>query len=204
MQIHELNNFTGTLGSGAYLAIDDGNDTGKISSQDLLAATEARIDNIIAGPAPSAEEIVDARLGADGVTYPSLGDAIRDQVADVKSDIDDINDALYTETNETVNVLATGKYVSPTGVFNSGTNWNLAGKYSLKKGETIVMNAYVTTTVSAIIEYNEVLSARVSYNVLVAGSAPSGSGTLIDYVYTATEDIDVMLGYHKNYVCEIR
>lgn len=46
-----------------------------------------RIDNIIAGPAPSAEEIVDARLGADGVTYPSLGDAIRDQVTDLKSDM---------------------------------------------------------------------------------------------------------------------
>ena len=87
MQIHELNNFTGTLGSGAYLAIDDGNDTGKISSQGLLAATEARIDNIIAGPAPSAEEIVDARLGADGVTYPSLGDAIRDQFTDVKAEL---------------------------------------------------------------------------------------------------------------------
>lgn len=90
MQIHELNNFTGTLGSGAYLAIDDGTDTGKISSQGLLAATEARIDNIIAGPAPSAEEIVDARLGADGVTYPSLGDAIRDQFTDVKSAIKEI------------------------------------------------------------------------------------------------------------------
>lgn len=89
MQIHELNNFTGTLGSGAYLAIDDGTDTGKISSQGLLAATEARIDNIIAGPAPSAEEIVDARLGADGVTYPSLGDAIRDQFTDVKSALND-------------------------------------------------------------------------------------------------------------------
>lgn len=90
MNIHELNNFTGTLGSGAYLAIDDGTDTGKISSQGLLAATEARIDNIIAGPAPSAEEIVDARLGDDGVTYPSLGDAIRDQFSDLKSDLDDI------------------------------------------------------------------------------------------------------------------
>lgn len=90
MQIHELNNFTGTLGSGAYLAIDDGTDTGKISSQGLLAATEARIDNIIAGPAPSAEEIVDARLGADGVTYNSLGTAIRTQVTDLKSDINDI------------------------------------------------------------------------------------------------------------------
>lgn len=92
MQIHELNNFTGTLGAGAYLAIDDGNDTGKISSQGLLAATEARIDNIIAGPAPSAEEIVDARLGADGVTYPSLGDAIRDQFTDLKSAISDISE----------------------------------------------------------------------------------------------------------------
>ena len=86
MQIHELNNFTGTLGAGAYLAVDDGNDTGKLSTQQLLAATEARIDNIIAGPAPSAEEIVDARYGADGVTYPSLGDAIRDQVTDLKDD----------------------------------------------------------------------------------------------------------------------
>ena len=87
MNIHELNNFTGTLGSGAYLAIDDGTDTGKISSQGLLAATEARIDNIIAGPAPSAEEIVDARLGADGVTYASLGAAIRGQVEGLNDDI---------------------------------------------------------------------------------------------------------------------
>ena len=85
MQIHELNNFSGALGSGAYLAIDDGNDTGKISSQGLLAATEARIDNIIAGPAPSAEEIVDARLGADGVTYSSLGTAIRTQFSNVEN-----------------------------------------------------------------------------------------------------------------------
>ena len=87
MQIHELNNFTGTLGAGAYLAVDDGNDTGKLSTQQLLAATEARIDNIIAGPAPSAEEIVDARRGADGVTYNSLGTAIRTQVTDLKSAI---------------------------------------------------------------------------------------------------------------------
>ncbi len=87
MQIHELNNFSGMLGSGTYLAVDDGNDTGKLSTQGLLAATEARIDNIIAGPAPSAQEITDARLGANGVIYPSLGDAIRNQVTDLKSDL---------------------------------------------------------------------------------------------------------------------
>lgn len=85
MQIHELNNFTGTLGAGSYVAIDDGNDTGKVSTQQILANTEARIDNIIAGEAPSAAEVTDARYGADGVTYTSLGTAIRTQFTDVKS-----------------------------------------------------------------------------------------------------------------------
>ncbi len=102
MQIHELNNFTGTLGSGAYLAVDDGNDTGKLSTQQLLSATEARIDNIIAGPAPSAQEVTDARLGADGVVYPSLGDAIRDQVSDLKSEISgyELQEKAVTSGNE--------------------------------------------------------------------------------------------------------
>lgn len=109
MQIHELNNFTGTLGAGSYVAIDDGNDTGKLSTQQLLSATEARIDNIIAGPAPSAEEIVDARLGADGVTYPSLGDAIRDQVSDLKAESNEIAETIgFTNYTQSLG-LAYGK-----------------------------------------------------------------------------------------------
>ena len=99
MQIHELNNYNGTLDSSTYLAVDNGSDTGKVSTTELLAEANAavsqldtflngRIDNIIAGgEAPSASEIVDARYGADGVTYPSLGAAIRDQVTDLKSDL---------------------------------------------------------------------------------------------------------------------
>ena len=85
MEIHELNTFSGTLGSSDFFATDNGNDTSKVSAEAMFAPLNARIDNIIAGPAPSAEEIVDARRGADGVTYPSLGDAIRDQVSDLKS-----------------------------------------------------------------------------------------------------------------------
>lgn len=100
MQIHELNNYNGNLDSSAYLAVDNGSDTGKISTTEFLADTNAavsqldtvlngRIDNIVAGgEAPSTSEIVDARLGADGVTYPSLGAAIRYQVTDLKGDLD--------------------------------------------------------------------------------------------------------------------
>lgn len=108
MQIHELNNYNGNLDQSSYLAVDNGSDTGKVSITELLENTNAsvsqldaflngRIDNIIAGgEAPSASEIVDARYGANGVTYPSLGDAIRDQVNDLKSD-------LTSETNARAN-----------------------------------------------------------------------------------------------------
>ena len=141
MQIHELNNFTGTLGSGAYLAVDDGNDTGKLSTQQLLSATEARIDNIIAGPAPSAEEIVDARLGADGVTYPSLGDAIRDQVSDLKADLSEISE--NKENLYSVDLIQLGKN------WTGGDASNRAVAYVAVKPSTtylisIPTNAHIT------------------------------------------------------------
>lgn len=95
MEIHELNTFSGTPGSGDYLATDNGNDTSKIPITDITGPLNTRINNIIAGgDAPSEAEIVDARLGADGVTYPSLGDAIRSQVSDLKSEITQLDDVL--------------------------------------------------------------------------------------------------------------
>lgn len=115
MQIHELDNFVGALDSNAYLAIDNGSDTGKKSVSDVLADVNAdinnlsqslndRIDNIIAGgSAPSASEIVDARLGYDGVTYPSLGAAIRGQDNNLSNEIGNIFEVfgLMNKTGET-------------------------------------------------------------------------------------------------------
>ena len=99
MQIHELDKFSGELGAHAYVAVDSGTNTGKVSTQEIVAPAEAavsaldtqlnaRIDNIIAGgAAPSASEIVDARYGANGVTYASLGDSIRGQITDVQDNV---------------------------------------------------------------------------------------------------------------------
>ena len=147
MQIHELNNFTGTLGSGAYLAIDDGTDTGKISSEGLLAATEARIDNIIAGPAPSAEEIVDARLGADGVTYPSLGDAIRDQFTDVKSALKIIDGWERIPSNFAKgNYTSSGANTDPTRAYMIIQNVNKGAKILFDPTKVVVNYYYITST----------------------------------------------------------
>lgn len=111
LEIHELNTFEGTPGANDYLATDNGNETRKISAEQLLAAVNAalqqmgadlngRIDNIIAGgAAPSEAEIIDARYGGDGVTYPSLGDAIRGQYLDVRTALSD-------------NIIKTNKYIT--------------------------------------------------------------------------------------------
>lgn len=102
MQIHELDNFSGSLGAGAFFAVDDGTDTGKVSTQQILAETEAeianvnaRIDNIIAGgDAPSAAEVKDGRLGVNGVTFASLGTAIRTQIEEANLGIQNSNNGV--------------------------------------------------------------------------------------------------------------
>ena len=112
MQIHELNNFLGSI-DNSYLAMDDGTDTGKITGTQLLGGVNAeieqldtslnaRIDNIIAGgTAPSAAEVTDARHGADSLgakDYTSLGAAIRgqaDELADwIESSPIGVNDSI--------------------------------------------------------------------------------------------------------------
>lgn len=145
MQIHELNNYNGTLDSSAYLAVDNGSDTGKVSTTELLAEANAavshlngRIDNIIAGgEAPSASEIVDARYGADGVTYPSLGAAIRDQVTDLKSDLVDLYDI-----NINIGEMTSGKYLAANG--------NLADDAGSKVSDYIYVGDRLTNTIKLI------------------------------------------------------
>lgn len=86
MEIHELNNFTGSLDGTAFVAVDNGTDTGKASIEEISAPLNARIDNIIAGgDAPSEAEIIDARRGENGKNYSSLGVAIRTQIYDTNT-----------------------------------------------------------------------------------------------------------------------
>lgn len=139
MEIHELNTFSGTLGSGDYFATDNGNDTSKVSAESMFAPLNARIDNIIAGPAPSAEEIVDARRGANDVTYPSLGDAIRDQVSDLKSDLSETTDNLLylipqSESRNGVSYTTKRGVITFSGTPTTNTTFIISPDFTLPAG----------------------------------------------------------------------
>ena len=138
MEIHELNTFSGTLGSSDFFATDNGNDTSKVSAEAMFAPLNARIDNIIAGPAPSAQEVIDARRGDDGVTYPSLGDAIRTQVTDLKSDLDKAFGEIGTSTDISLYGTANGWKLTGNGLCTSDSTATLK-KYKVKAGDILYL-----------------------------------------------------------------
>ncbi len=69
------------------IALMDGRLTGKIKENkksgeavaEELAVERARIDNLVSGATADGAEVVDIRVGADGVTYDSAGTAVREQ-----------------------------------------------------------------------------------------------------------------------------
>lgn len=62
------------------------------------ALINARIDNLIvpSGSAPTEAEIIDARVGANGTTYNTLGEAIRDQIGDAETEIEELAEGNIT------------------------------------------------------------------------------------------------------------
>ena len=111
MQIHELNNFVGDLDSGTFMVVDNGADTGKTPVSAITDPLNNRIDNIIAGAAPSEQEIIDARVGADGTVYSTLGKAITGQVGRLEDELDDLDSIIYNvEETAFSQTVDTGKF----------------------------------------------------------------------------------------------
>ena len=141
----------------------------------------ARIDQIIApsGEAPSAAEVTDARIAADGTVFGSAGTAIRSQVDDLKGSVDAMDKYWYANQ-----VAETGNgFVSMAGVITANSNYKYA-KYVLKKSsEKIRVTAnhvYGTSSNYAVFAFfnanNELIKA-ISNSVI----NPTSTGKWVSY-----------------------
>lgn len=80
---------------------------------DKLSVERARIDNLVSGATADDAEVIDIRVGADGKTYPTAGDAVREQIAQITDDIKVTRGKnLYNPRNDCEGYLsATGEIV---------------------------------------------------------------------------------------------
>lgn len=173
MQIHELNTFTGTVDDNAYLAIDNGTDTSKINASDIvtpllapiesdMSVLEARMDsftNLEKGSTTGDAELIDGRVGADGVTYTNIGGAIRSQVSDLKSDLDELNEGRrYIGDYKIIK----NQYVDYSGIIHDYPNWDRTDYIEVTAGETLYYNAIASMNYSAFYDANKAKVSGVS------------------------------------------
>jgi hypothetical protein len=148
------------------------------NTQDI-GTTNTRIDNIIALPDGSTTadaELVDIRIGADGVTYPSAGDAVRGQINKRLDIYNKTFDKIVAEENEinfsNIGLLAyvdgsinaeqtaysTTDYIditNLTGIYRTGTTVQFAlWRYAFYDENKNFISIVEDTTNYTIVDYN--------------------------------------------------
>lgn len=192
MQIHELNNFGGDVNVGAFMVVDDGSDTGKILVSSVTGPLNDRIDNIIAGgTAPSAAEVTDARLGADGFPYSSLGGSIRGQIEGVEGLV---NPLLNVNRIDLDSIEHRGYYINVDGAIGSTAgHFAYSDPIPVEKGKTYTYTAWGTTIMSGICSSNSSGGSRSSVFVY------SASDVYESFVYTPEADGYIVVCYNYDH-----
>ena len=101
-----------TVGTtGALLVVESGATTGQINLASVtpLATGYTAVNGdyvlLVYGVASGSAELIDGRVGSDGITYPSVGDAVRGQITDLKGSLSEITDVGFIN-------WVNGKYLS--------------------------------------------------------------------------------------------
>lgn len=157
---------------------------GNINSEAATRATadaslQSQINQLVApeGAAPSAAEVENARVGADGTVYQTLGDAIRGQVTDVKTAIDYSNDAVKNIED----ILAITRSASATSAVGGGVEKTVIPFFNFTSGDqvTVTIPSAISNAVYIYVYYEN--GTRFTSQSIAAGNTSK--------TFTVTETI---------------
>lgn len=164
--------------TAARIAADNALQTSISAEASTRAATDTslqtQINQIIApsGEAPSAAEVENARVGADGVTYQTLGEAIR------------------TNDTELRNILnpQTIKYIIGSLVWNTGHMITTEGVYAVTTTNRIASASYVFVTAGTKLRINSGYSVKyASYSAVDFESGVNSFTLDTNYAFAENE-----------------
>lgn len=150
-----------------------------------IAVLSARMDEFASLPDGSTTgdaELADIRIGADGQTYPSAGDAVRGQVGDLKSAINDtvtvtVGKNLVNPNKLTHGMIQADGTVSAVGAYN---NYDTSDFIGIDANTSYVLSAYFKNNGST--DQN-----RKGYLLFLADKTPLNDG------YISTTGAEVVI-----------
>lgn len=112
-----------------------------------LKALKSRVDNLVANPGTPTEgnaELIDIRVGADGKTYPTAGEAVRSQISSVSTNYDDLASNF---TREGVDIYwELGSFNLNTGGNHASTNRIRTRHLPIHRGDKIIFSTNSDTS----------------------------------------------------------
>ena len=166
----------------------------------------ARMDTFASLPDGSTAgdaELLDIRVGADGTTYPSAGDAVRGQVTDLKADIDDINDAVMVDsfTDITASLIAIGNGYYNNPMVMGLTDWKnsadaITYSFSVNKGDVVKVSGYNYYACRLIYFRNTNSPTDETGNFVYP--TVTNTSALYNYEFTAEADGTIYIGTAKS------
>ena len=124
-----------------------------------LQVQKTRIDNLTALPEGSTTgdaELIDARVGANGVTYNNVGNAIRTQIKWITSDIDKIKELKLVGKNKFDKTQQKdGYYYTSKGVLKELEGWAISEKIKANKGDILYLEVFNNMSAVHISEWDK-------------------------------------------------
>ena len=143
------------------------------------ASLQAQLDLAISG-ATVDSEVINARLGADGVTYATLGDAIRTQFTNTNNNIDTLETANFI-TSYDKTVLTNNAFLTYQGAVNSGANWRCSDPISCQYDEPVFIHFKLSGQYTSSTDYISNVAFYTSDGLLIYNEGYGSVTTLIEY-----------------------